>query len=222
MKVTDSQGSPQAFQNKRNALIDASEDELVVFKFTSSAVTIGRNADEALVVHSDYCHQGNIPVIRTQMPHGSSGYHDSNEFRICAVVNRDSQFAFLRRPYTRRCTSAMGWQTLRGIVVNALHRLGVEARCMGNDIVVRIGREDKKIGVITVPAFEKVLMFNVHILLDWDIDTAEKAIKSKTDMRQKVKGLKELGHNISIKQMRDAFVTAWEEVFGKAVMGEVK
>jgi len=215
MKVTDSQGSPQAFQNRRNALIDASEDELVVFKFTSNAVTMGKNADKALVVHSDHCHESKIPVIRTQMPHGSSGYHDPNEFRICAVVNRDSQLEFLRRPWTRKCTSARGWQTLRGIVLTALHSLGVEARCMGNDIVVRIDGEDKKIGVITVPSFEKMLMFNVHILLDWDIETAEKAIKSKTNMREKVRGLKELGHTITFKQMRDAFVTAWEEVFGE-------
>lgn len=208
MKVTDLKTSPKSFQDLRGKLIEAKEDELVICQFTSAAVFIGKNADEQKVTHKT-----KSAIIRTASPHGSSAYHDKNEFRVLGIITKASNFPFLRRPWTKAPTVAQGQRVLADIMRAALNTVGVKVICTGDNILA----EDKKVGRFGALLYDKVIMLSGHILLDWDIDAAEKAITSpKHNMREHVRGLKELGHEISFKQMREAFVAAWEEVFGPA------
>ena len=210
MKVTNLTTSPKSFQDLRGKLIEATEDELVICQFTSAAIFIGKTADESKVVHLDYCDVAKLPIIRTQSPHSSSGYHDANQFRTLGVITKASNFPFLTRPWSRGPTTAQGGRVLAGIMESALDAVGIKAKCRGNDILL----DDKKIGHFGAPKYPDVIMLSAHILLDWDIAKAEQAIISpKHDMREYVRGLKELGYDISFDQMRDAFVTEWEKVF---------
>jgi len=206
MKVTDlGKVSPQHFQNLRDEFTEATEDQLVVCQLDSPAVFMGHSSDEASVVHSDYCHEHKVPVLRSKMRHGVSGYHDKNEFRFCAVITRAS----------RPLTASQGHRLLAQVTIETLNACNVSARCTGNNIFVG----DKKIGSFSAYVFNlaKVIVLSGHILLDWDIDTAEQAITSpRHNMREHVRGLKELGYEITFDKMRDAFITAWDAIFGDA------
>jgi lipoate-protein ligase A len=210
VKITDFKGSPKAFQDLRDKLIEATEDELVICQFTSAAVFIGKNADEQKVTHST-----KTPLIRTGSSHGSSAYHDKNEFRVLGVITKASDFPFLRRPWTKGPTIALGRRVLADIMKAALNAVGVKVACRGDNILVH----DKKVGHFGALLYDKVMMLSGHILLDWDIDAAEKTLISpKHNMREHVRGLKELGYNITFEQMRETFITAWEAVFTLGVL----
>ncbi|GAI72063.1 unnamed protein product, partial [marine sediment metagenome] len=110
----------------------------------------------------------NIPVIRNTMPHGAVGYHDSDEFGLYAAINNH---AVTNRVFS---SGGNGIRYFFKAITAALNFLDIDADCGGNNILV----SDKKIGTITAYRFGGIILFHAHVLLNWDIDTAEKAIIS--------------------------------------------
>jgi len=205
--------SPQSFQDLRDKLSEALEDELVICQFAKPAVFIGTSADEEAMVYANYCTKRKIPVIYTDGVHKSSSYHDSNEFRVFAVVRKDSDYPFLKSPWSEKLSQMQSLRIFAHIMVSTLSKFNVRATHQGDNLLVRLETNEVKIGRLSTRVSSHV-RFSGHILLDWDIDTAEKAIVSpKHDMREHVKGLKELGYNVTFEQLRDSFIQAWQEVF---------
>jgi lipoate-protein ligase A len=213
VKVTELRNvSPQSFHDLRNKADEAKKDELVICKFKRPAVFIGIHSDEASVVHSDYCKDKEIPVIRINAAYKTSGYHDKNEFRIFAIVKKNSNYPFLKSSWSGKPSQVQATRIFSQTITSALSEVGVKAKVIGDNIIVN----DKKVGRLSVRILLNILRFAGHILLDWDIDTAEKAIISpKHGMREHIRGLKELGYDITFDQMRDAFVAAWDKIFGE-------
>lgn len=203
MKVLDFRGVSRSWlEDFRSGLSATTENSLAFLQEAGRSVSLGARADESNV-HSDFCKAEGIPVIRNTMPHNAVGYHDSGEFRLCAAINNTGDYIVSNAGIGQRCFAK--------VVTTALHSLGIDAECEGNNILI----SDKKIGTFTVYQFGEVIIFNAHILLDWDIDTAEKSIISpKHDMREGIRTLKQLGRDISFDKMKEAFLRAWQNTFG--------
>jgi len=202
VKVLDFRGVSRSWlEDFRSSLLVTTENSLAFLQEAGRSVSLGAQADESNV-RSDFCRAEGIPIIRNIMPHGAVGYHDSGEFRLCAAINNTSY----------------GIRHLYKVAATALDFLSINADFEGNNILV----SGKKIGTITTPRFDSVTLFNVHILLDWDIDTAEKAIISpRHDMREHIRTLKELGKGVSFDELRDAFKESFQQVFGEMMEGEL-
>jgi lipoate-protein ligase A len=193
--------SPRYFRDLRDKLVDSTENKLIIcqLKKGARAVFIGSSTDESKLVQKEYCKKGKIPVLRTKMPHGVSGYHDSSEFRACATVKR----SIIQQ-------QVPGFRLMAKVAITALENAGIKTRIQGNNLFA----DEKKIGGVSAYAFKSNIIMCVRILLDWDIDTAEKAIVSpKHNMREHMSGLKALGYDITFDTMKAAFLKAWNEVF---------
>lgn len=146
------------------------------------------------------------------MPHGAVGYHDSDEFGLYAAINNH---AVTNRVFS---SGGNGIRYFFKAITAALNFLDIDADCGGNNILV----SGKKIGTITAYRFGGIILFHAHVLLNWDIDTAEKAIISpKHDMREHMKTLEQLRNSASFDELRDATGEAFRQVFGETMEGEL-
>ncbi|MBA7615030.1 hypothetical protein ES703_22306 [subsurface metagenome] len=211
MKVLDFRGVSWSWlEDFRRGLSTTTENTLAFCQLADRAVVMGARAIELERVHSDYCKANGIPVIRSVLPHGETGYSDSGEFRVCAAINNTSGYAI--------SSTNMGRRYLSKVIIAALNFLNINADWEGCNIFV----SGKKIGAVTAYQFSDVILLKSHVFLDWDIDTAEKAIISpKHDMRERIRTLKQLGKDVSFDELKDAVKQAFQQVFGITLEGEL-
>lgn len=203
MRVLDLSLNPEELASLRDSLVNATEDSLIFCRLQGRTVHIGRRGAMPARVHSDYCIAHNIPVFRLASTGyaNSSGYHDQDEFRIAMVITNKGDIIL---------SSAEGIQRLQQTMKTALAHLEVDALLEGNNISVG----SQKIGALTAYAFGDTILFNLKVLMGWDIDTAEKAIISPVhNMRTHISSLSQLGKDVTFGQLKDAFINALPEEF---------
>jgi len=196
---------PYTFQCVRETLTTSVDrgiapSTLLLEQPSSPFIAVGKFTNVGSIVNVAFCQESGIPIIRTISPHASHGFYDQNCLR-CIFVAKSLLFP----------DSPIFYKFFYKAVMASLRNLGIQADHQPdtNNILI----EQKKLSVISQGVFGETMMMSCSLPLDFDYDSAEKAIISKKDMRQWVTTInKELGRDVSFDEVLDAIKQGFRSV----------
>lgn len=177
---------------------DAVPDTLHIYRRNSPTISVGFSKRLEEDINLDFCRKEGIKIVR-RASGGGTIYTDENQL-IYALVTKGFFSEDVEKSFARIC----------GSLVSSLRKLGLNAEYKPvNDVLIK----GKKVSGSAQTRKLGVVLQHGTIIVDFDFEKAERALKSR-GMREKVTSLKkELGYLPDFEKVKHALVEGFEEAF---------
>ena len=173
--------------------LDINESYLL-FYINGPSIIIGRNQNTIEEINTHYVEENNVIVVR-RMSGGGAVYHDLGNLNYSFITKDEGN------------SLQDNFKKFTGPVINALHKLGANAKLMGrNDIEI----DGRKVSGTAQYAVGGRMYTHGTLMLDSDLDNVGKALKPKKEKIES-KGVKSVRARVgNISEFIDGTMTVEE------------